>query len=196
MRQFCAAGQCALLVFVILTTTGFAQTSPADQSEHPAQAAPTTPPTTPPTAPSPEHTATPGAKSGHDLIVRIVVSVSSETFVIRTEDNQFHLFVFDRGLVRPRGFVSGAHVRVEYTSSGESGVGLATQLTILDETGATTELPPPPIELRETQREIERLARRWQFGFRVGAGLDPELFLVGVHTNIRLSRDLSFRPNA
>jgi hypothetical protein len=172
----------------MLATSGFAQTSPADQSEHPAQAAPPAPP--------PEQTAPPDVQSGHGLIVGIVVSVSTETFVVRTEDNQFHLFVYDRGLVRPKGFASGAHVRIEYTGSGESGVGLATRVTILDESGATTEVPPPPIDLRETQREIERLARRWQFGFRVGAGLDPELFLVGVHTNIRLGRELSFRPNA
>jgi len=118
--------------------------------------------------------------------------------VVRTEDdNRFHLFIFDRGLVRTKGFVSGAHVQVEYTSSGEAGVGLATQITILDAvSGAATEAPPPPKELRQTQHEIEKLARRWQFGVRIGAGLDPELFLVGGHANFRLTRDFSFRPNA
>src|SRR5215471_49095 len=180
MLRCCAIGRWVLLVFVMLATSGFAQTSPADQSEHPTPAAPPAPP---------------AVQSGHGLIVGTVVSVSSETFVVRTEDNQFHLFVFDRGLVRPNGLLSGAHVRIEYTGSGEAGVGLATQVTILDASGATTEVPPPPIELRQTQKEIERLARRWQVGFRVGAGLDPELFLIGAHTNIRLSRDLSFRPN-
>ena len=56
----------------------------------------------------------------------------------------------------------------------------------------------PPKEIRDTQREIEKLARRWQVGVRVGAGLDPELFLIGAHTAIGpiFTEDLYFRPNA
>jgi len=48
------------------------------------------------------------------------------------------------------------------------------------------------------EREIERQARRWQLGARIGAGLDPELFMLGVHAGIGpiFSRDFSFRPNA
>lgn len=48
------------------------------------------------------------------------------------------------------------------------------------------------------EREIEREPRRWQFGARIGAGLYPELFLLGVHTSVGpiFIRDFYFRPNA
>jgi len=42
------------------------------------------------------------------------------------------------------------------------------------------------------QREIEKLARIWQIGVSVGAGLDPELFLIGVHTAIGAIFRISF----
>src|SRR5215471_320615 len=188
MRRFCTVLQCLLVaVCAMHAPLVFAQTTPPEP-EHPA-------PTATP-APPPDHP-TPPVQSGPGVTVGTVVSVSSETMVVRTEDNQFHLFVFENSLVRPKGFVSGAHVRVEYTSSGEPGVGLATHVAVLDpQTGAATEAAPPPKEILEAQREIERLARRWQFGVRIGAGLDPELFLFGVHSNIRVTRDFSFRPNA
>jgi hypothetical protein len=59
-------------------------------------------------------------------------------------------------------------------------------------------MAPPPKEVRDVEREIERQARRWQLGARIGAGLDPELFMLGVHAGIGpiFSRDFSFRPNA
>ena len=46
-------------------------------------------------------------------------------------------------------------------------------------------------------QHLEKLARRWQIGVRIGAGLDPELFLLGVHTAIGpiFSRDFYLRPN-
>jgi hypothetical protein len=59
-------------------------------------------------------------------------------------------------------------------------------------------MAPPPKEVRDVEREIERQARRWQLGARIGAGLDPELFVLGVHagTGPIFSRDFYFRPNA
>lgn len=48
------------------------------------------------------------------------------------------------------------------------------------------------------QRDIERQRKRWRFGARMGAGLDPELFLIGVQARIGplFSPDLYLRPNA
>jgi hypothetical protein len=123
--------------------------------------------------------------------------------VVRADDNQLHLFVFERDLIQPKGITAGAHIRVVSDSTGESGVRLATRITLLEPasappSGRPPDVAPPPKELRDTQREIEKLARRWQLGVRIGAGLDPELFLIGVHTAIGpiFTNELYFRPNA
>jgi hypothetical protein len=173
---------------VTLLTSAAAQTSPSEQAEHPAA-------TAAPVA-SPE----PGEHAG--AIVGSVVSVTRQTMVVRTEDNQFHLFVYDNDLVRPKELIPGARIRVLSDGTGEAGVLLATRITILEPAstsaqGPVPDLAPPPKELRTTEREIEKLARRWQIGVRVGGGLDPELFLIGVHTAIGpfFSQDLYFRPN-
>ena len=173
---------------VTLLTSAVAQTSPSEQTEHPAA-------TAAPVA-SPEL----GEHAGS--LVGSVVSVTRQTMVVRTEDNQFHLFVYDNDLVRPKGLTPGARIRVLSDGTGEPGLRLATQITILEPAstsaqGPVPDLAPPPKELLTTEREIEKLARRWQIGVRVGGGLDPELFLIGVHTGIGpvFSRDFYFRPN-
>jgi len=182
-------GLLLLAANITLPTTGLGQTSPPEQAEHPATTA------TPSTSPAPgEHVGS---------IVGSVVSISRQTMVVRTEDNQFHLFVYDRDLVRPKGLTPGARIRVTSDGTGEPGVLLATRITLLEPAstsaqGPVPDLAPPPKELRATEREIERLARRWQIGVRIGGGLDPELFLIGVHSSIgpMFTRDLYFRPNA
>lgn len=189
MRHFYLAITLLLLAACnTLVTSALAQNSPPEQVE---QAAPTAPPQAPPE--QGEHPET---------IVGTVVSVSRQTMVVRTDHNHFHLFVFDNDLIRPKELTSGAHIRVESDSAGEPGVRLATRITVLEPTSAPTAGPPPdvappPKELKEAQREIEKLVRRWQIGVRIGAGLDPELFLIGMHTAIGpiFARDLYFRPN-
>jgi hypothetical protein len=122
--------------------------------------------------------------------------------VVRTENNQFRLFVFDSDTVRPKGLTPGAHVRVLSNSTDEPDVRVATRVSVLDSvTASQTETPPdvapPPKEMSAVQREIEKQTRRWQLGVRVGAGLDPEIFLIGVHSAIGpiFSRDFHLRPN-
>jgi hypothetical protein len=137
-------------------------------------------------------------------IVGTVVSTSRETMVVRSEDNQFYLLVFDRDFVRPKGLTPGARVRVASNATDEAGLRLATGVTVLEPTStpepgaALPDAAPPPKQMRELDREIEKNLRRVQFGVRIGAGLDPELFLIGVHAGIGpvFSRDFYFRPNA
>jgi hypothetical protein len=177
MRQLFTVIVCSVLVaFATLTTNALCQTSTLpEQGEN-----------------------NPGSIAG------TVVSTSRQTMVVRTEDNQFHLFVFDSDLVRPKGLAPGARVRVASDAMDEAGLRLATRVTVLEppptpEPGAALpDAAPPPKEMREVEREIEKELRRWQFGVRIGAGLDPELFLLGVHTGIGpiFSRDFYFRPNA
>jgi hypothetical protein len=136
-------------------------------------------------------------------IVGTVVSTSRQTMVVRTEDNQFHLFIVDDDSLRPKGIAPGARVRVISSVTDEAGVQLAARVSVLEppptsQTGPAADMAPPPKEMRDVQREIEKEVRRWQLGVRIGAGLDPELFLIGVHTGIGpiFNRDFYLRPNA
>jgi hypothetical protein len=177
MRHVSAVIVCSLLVVALATlrTNAFAQTSTL-----------------------------PVGGENASSIVGTVVSTSRETMVVRTEDNQFHLFVFDTDLVRPKGLTPGARVRVASNATDEAGLRLATRVTVLEppptpEPGAALpDAAPPPKEMREVERQIEKELRRWQFGVRLGGGLDPELFLIGVHAGIGpvFNRDFYFRPNA
>jgi hypothetical protein len=177
MRQFSAVIVCSLLIaLATLTTNALGQTSTLpEQGENNASSTTGT-----------------------------VVSTSRQTMVVRTEDNQFHLFVFDSDLVRPKGLTAGARVRVASNPTDEAGLRLATRVTVLEppptpEPGAALpDAAPPPKEMREVERQIEKELRRWQVGVRLGGGLDPELFLLGVHAGIGpvFSRDFYFRPNA
>jgi hypothetical protein len=135
--------------------------------------------------------------------VGTVVSVSRQTMTLRTDDNKFQLFVFNNNMVRPKGLTPGSRVRVESSATDEPGLRLATRVTVLEPattpaSGPAQDMAPPPKEVRDVEREIERQARRWQLGVRIGAGLDPELFLLGVHAGIGpiFSRDFYLRPNA
>ena len=177
MRQIFTVIVCSVVVaFATLTTSALCQTSTLPEQR--------------------ENSANP--------ILGTVVSTSRQTMVVRTEDNQFHLFVFDSDLVRPKGLAPGARVRVASDAMDEAGLRLATRVTVLEppstpESGAALpDVAPPPKEMSEVEREIEKELRRWQVGVRIGAGLDPELFLLGVHTGIGpiFSRDFYFRPNA
>ena len=131
-----------------------------------------------------------------------VESAGYKTMLVRTEDNQSHLFIFDNPTVRPKGLTAGSRVRIFSHPTDEAGVRGATRVTILGAaatppSGIAQDVAPPPKELTSIQRDIERQARRWALGFRMGAGLDPELFLIGVHSSIGpiFSRDFYFRPN-
>jgi len=142
-----------------------AQTQPPTQSQPPTQ--------TQPQAPSP-------TEGNAGSVTGTVVSASPQTVVVRTENNQFRLFVFDSDTVRPKGLTPGAHVRVLSNSTDEPDVRVATRVSVLDSvTASQTETPPdvapPPKEMSALQREIEKQTRRWQLGVRVGAGLDPEI---------------------
>jgi hypothetical protein len=135
-------------------------------------------------------------------MVGTIVSVGRETMVLRTEDNQYHLFIFESPTVPRKGLKAGARVRVSSSPTGEAGVQSATRVTMEEaaatpSSGTAQDMAPPPKELRSVEREIERQARRFQMGVRMGAGLDPELFLIGVHAGIGpiFTRDFYLRPN-
>jgi len=133
-----------------------------------------------------------------------VVSSSRDTLVVRTENDQYQLFVFDSSTTKPSVIAPGARVRVISTPSEETGSRLASSVAVLapapsaqGNTAATQAAPVPP-QVREVERKIKREARRWRLGVRAGAGLDPELLMFGVHSQMGpiFNRNVFFRPNA
>jgi hypothetical protein len=133
-----------------------------------------------------------------------VVSTSHETLVIKTDDNDFQLFVFDRDTTKPGAITVGARVRVVSSAGEEEGTRLANTVEVLSpasdtKAGATSsQTAPPPKAVRDLEQSIKSDARRWRVGVRAGAALDPELFMFGVHTQIGpiFNPNVFFRPNA
>jgi hypothetical protein len=132
-----------------------------------------------------------------------VVSASRDTLVIKTDDNDFQLFVFDRYTTKPKTMAAGTRVRVVSSAGEEEGTRLANAITVLTPVsasgGETTpkQATPPPKAVRDLEQDIRSDARRWRLGVRAGAALDPELFMFGVHTQIGpiFNRNIFFRPN-
>lgn len=63
--------------------------------------------------------------------------------------------------------------------------------------GARKAAPLPP-KVKHVEKKITREARRWRLGVQGGMGLDPELAMFGVHSQMGplFSRNVFFRPNA
>ena len=81
-----------------------------------------------------------------------------DTLVVRTDDNQFQLFTYDRGTVRIRSLALGTRVRVTAGPADENGTRSASNVTVLAAPSAA-----------------DKGAQRWRIGVRGGAAFDPEL---------------------
>ena len=150
-----------------------------------------------------QETTTSSQGQNENTVEGTVVSSTRDTLVVKTDDNQFQLFTFDRDTVKPRSLPAGTRVRVVSTAGEEAGVRLASTITTLEAApsakGATpAQAQPIPPAVRDLERDIKRQARRWRLGVRAGVGLDPELILFGVHSQLGpiFHRDVFFRPNA
>jgi hypothetical protein len=143
-------------------------------------------------------------RESENTIEGMVVSSTRETLVVRTDDNQFQLFVFDRYTTKPRSLATGARVRVVSGLADEAGARLASTIATLEaapkEQGGTApnQAKPIPPAVQDLEHDIKREARRWRLGVRAGAALDPELILFGVHSQLGpiFHHDVFFRPNA
>jgi hypothetical protein len=131
-----------------------------------------------------------------------VVSATRDTLVLRTDDNQFQLFTYDRGAVRVRSLAQGARVRVTAGPADENGTRSASNVTVLAPPGAAADkggqAAPVPEKVRDVESEIRRESRRWRLGVRGGAAFDPELFTFGIQSQMGpiLHPRVLFRPNA
>src|SRR2546426_3260988 len=148
-----------------------------------------------------QETTTSSQGQNESTVEGTVVSSTRDTLVVKTDDNQFQLFTFDRDTVKPRSLPAGTRVRIVSTAGEEAGVRLASTITMLEAATSakgTAQAQPIPPAVRDLERDIKRQARRWRLGVRAGAGLDPELILFGVHSQLGpiFHRDVFFRPNA
>lgn len=140
-----------------------------------------------------------------------VVASSHITFVVKSDDDQFHLYTFDRNTNRPRTLAVGARVRVVSDQGDNPGARHATDVTMLEQAqgagsggGASTpnasarKAAPLPPSVQNVEGQIQHEARRWRLGARAGIGLDPELVMFGVDSQMGpiFSRNVFFRPNA
>jgi hypothetical protein len=136
-----------------------------------------------------------------------VVASSRITFVVKSDDGKFQLFTFDRNTNRPRTLSVGTRVRVASDQGDQAGARHATDVTVLDQAqdaGAGTanasarNAAPVPPSVRDAESNIRREARRWRIGARAGVGLDPELVMFGLHSQMGpiFNRNVFFRPNA
>jgi hypothetical protein len=140
-----------------------------------------------------------------DAVEGTVVASSRSSFVVRTDDGQFHLFTFDQDTNKPRTLAVGSQVRVNSDEGDRTGARHATDVTVTSQaqgtgaagSGVRNAAPIPP-SVRNVENQIQHEARRWRMGARAGVGLDPELVLFGVHSQMGpvFSRNVFFRPNA
>jgi hypothetical protein len=132
-----------------------------------------------------------------------VVSSTRNTLVVRTDDNQYQLFTYDRGAVRSGSLVLGARVRVTAGPADENGTRVASNVSVVAApSGASVDkgaqAAPVPEKVRDIESDIKRESRRWHVGVRAGAAFDPELFSFGVQSQMGpiLHSRVFFRPNA
>src|SRR5579871_819412 len=62
-----------------------------------------------------------------------VVASSHITFVVRSDDNQFHVYTFDRNTRKPQALAVGARVRVASDQGDQEGARHATDVSVVDQ---------------------------------------------------------------
>lgn len=156
----------------------------------------------------------------------VVISRTSHTLVVRTDDNHYHLFTYNADAVPAKTVKPGSRVRVDAGASNDDGTQVAENIAVLrpgeqsrdtgtyetsnsadsaDPAGSSdpaqtrrSQAAPPPPQVRHVTNEIENETRRWHGGGRIGFGFSPELFMFGAQSQIGpfFSSRLLFRPNA
>lgn len=180
MRAQILLGICALFVSAFLVATVQAQQNLPDAPSHSAQ-----------------------TKGADPVVEGTVVSTSRHTLVVRSDDDQYHLFTYDSGIVPDQAVKPGARVRVNGSVPDDDGTQVAQNVAVLQPSsdsasGGQVQAAPPPPKVNQVAGQVESEARKWHIGGRIGAGFSPEIFLFGVQSQIGpfFSPRLIFRPNA
>jgi hypothetical protein len=128
-----------------------------------------------------------------------VSSVRSGSIVVRTEQNEYRVFVLNRDTVRPQAVQAGARVTVVSASSdtGNTPVAIAVNVTQARPTTGTSPDEPIPAEVRRLESDIARQVRRYRVGVEGGVTIDPEMISVGAHATFGpfFNPNLNVRPS-
>jgi hypothetical protein len=140
--------------------------------------------------------------SSQTTMTGTIVSASSNTLVVKGEENQYRLFIFDRHTVKPATIAPGSKVRVTSTQTEDPEVRLAVLVAVTETPAPGAQATPAepdvvPASVRGAQSAIERNARKFHFGVQGGMALDPELVDIGIHAKFGpfFSKNLQFRPS-
>ena len=130
-----------------------------------------------------------------------VVSMTPHTLVVRSDDNQYHLFTFEAGIVPDAAIRPDVRVRVHAGASNDNGTQVAEGVSVIragseaahSGRGAHEAAP----QVNEVSKEIENEARRFHVGGRIGSGFSPQLFMFGPQAQFGpfFSPHFLFRPN-
>jgi hypothetical protein len=142
--------------------------------------------------------------SGNDTVEGAVVSSTRSTLVVRTDDNQFQLFTYANGGVRPRTLAAGSRVRVAAGAADENGTREATNVAVVSAASNAggvdkgAQAAPVPEKVHDVESQIRKESRRWRLGVHAGAAFNPELFSFGVQSQMGpiFHPRVLFRPNA
>jgi hypothetical protein len=154
--------------------------------------------------PSEAPSAKPAQTQGNEHAVEgNVVSMTGHTLVVRSDDNQYHLFTYDAQTVHADTVKTGDRISVTGGAPDENGVRVAQSVTVIHPGGEAAgsgpgpQAAPPPAQVSKTSKQIEYEARRFHVGGRVGSGFSPELFMFGpqAHFGPFFSQRLLFQPN-
>ena len=133
-----------------------------------------------------------------------VVSSSRSTVIIRGKDGQARLFVIDRDTVRPSTIPPGATVSIVSKPGADPNAPVAVTITVTAQPPKPGEAPaeaapaePIPPAMRRLEQNIIQQTRKYRMGVHVGAGLDPEIVIIGVQAEFGpfFNERVSARPN-
>ena len=121
-----------------------------------------------------------------------VASASSSTIVVKSGENEYHVFVLDRNTARPQAIPLQAQVTVRFVPVSGDATAIADSVIITAPPppkveALTGEAPPPPQEeqlpgsVRALENSIKRQTQKYRLGIRGATALDPELFMFGAH---------------
>jgi hypothetical protein len=136
------------------------------------------------------------------VVEGIVASTTQHTLVIRSDDNQYHLFIYPTGFVPNEAVKPGARVRVNASAPDEQGTQVAENVAVVQpaspNSGQAAQGAAPPAKVTQVASQVESAAQRWHVGGDIGAGFSPEIFLFGLQSEIGpfFSPRLFARPNA
>ena len=126
--------------------------------------------------------------------VGTVISATRTTLVVRATSGEYELFVLDANTTRPALIPQRATVSVAAQRPVPDQAAVATQVRVTAMPASPAPGTPPdaaqvpdepvPASVRRLESDIQRQTRRFRIGARGGMALDPEVVMLGAHTQL------------